>query len=71
MPPNEHFLPWNNRNRSESIPWNFFGTKIRSQPYVGQQEYTKQKNEKTGTSIKIYFTLKSAYYALPLLKYLS
>jgi hypothetical protein len=33
MPRNEHFLPRNNGNRSESIPRNFFGTKFRSQPY--------------------------------------
>jgi hypothetical protein len=32
MPRNEHFLPQNNGNRSESIPRNFFGTKFRSQP---------------------------------------
>jgi hypothetical protein len=31
MPRNEHFLPRNNGNRSESIPRNFFGTKLRSQ----------------------------------------
>jgi hypothetical protein len=29
---NEHFLPQNNGNRSESIPRNFFGTKFCSQP---------------------------------------
>ncbi len=34
MPRNEHFLPRNNGNRSESIPRNFFGTKFRSQPYL-------------------------------------
>ncbi len=33
MPRNEHFLPRNNGNRSESIPRNFFGTIFRSQPY--------------------------------------
>jgi hypothetical protein len=33
MPQNEHFLPRNNGNRSESIPRNFCGTKFRSQPY--------------------------------------
>jgi hypothetical protein len=33
MPRNECFLPRNNGNHSESIPWNFFGTKFRSQPY--------------------------------------
>ena len=32
IPRNEHFLPRNNGNRSESIPRNFFGTKFRSQP---------------------------------------
>ncbi len=32
MPRNEHFLPRNNGNHSESIPRNFFGTKFRSQP---------------------------------------
>ncbi len=32
MPWNEHGLPLNNCNRSESIPRNFFGTKFRSQP---------------------------------------
>jgi hypothetical protein len=31
---NEHFIPRNNENRSESIPQNFFGTKFRWQPYV-------------------------------------
>ncbi len=34
MPRNEHFLPRNNGNRSESIPRNFSGTKFRSQPYA-------------------------------------
>jgi hypothetical protein len=34
MPRNEHFLPRNNGNYSESIPRNFFGTKFRSQPYL-------------------------------------
>jgi hypothetical protein len=29
---NEHFIPRNNENRSESIPRNFFGTKFRWQP---------------------------------------
>ncbi len=38
MPRNEHFLPRNNENRSESIPRIFFVTKFRSQPYV--REYT-------------------------------
>jgi hypothetical protein len=28
MPQNEHFLPRNNGNRSDSVPWNFFGTKF-------------------------------------------
>ncbi len=37
MPRNEHFLPRNNGNRSESIPRNFFGTKFRSQPYAGAE----------------------------------
>ncbi len=32
-PRNDHFLPRNNRNHSEYIPRNFFGTKIRCQPY--------------------------------------
>jgi hypothetical protein len=32
MPQNEYFLLRNNENRSESILWNFFGTKFRSQP---------------------------------------
>ncbi len=32
MPRNEHFLSRNNGNRAESIPWNFFGMKFRSQP---------------------------------------
>ncbi len=32
MPRNEHLLPPNNGNRSESIPWNYFKTKFRSQP---------------------------------------
>ncbi len=32
MPRNEHFLPQNNVNHSESIPLNFFGTKFRCQP---------------------------------------
>ena len=34
MPRNEHFLPQNNGNHSESIPRNFFGTIFRSQPYL-------------------------------------
>ncbi len=34
MPRNEHFLPWNKENCSESIPRNFFGTKFRCQPYL-------------------------------------
>jgi hypothetical protein len=29
---NEHFIPWNNKNCSESILLNFFGTKFRWQP---------------------------------------
>ncbi len=33
MPRNEHFLPRNNGNHSESIPRNFFGTKFPCQPY--------------------------------------
>jgi hypothetical protein len=32
MPRNEHFLPRNNGNHSESIPRNLFGTKFRCQP---------------------------------------
>ncbi len=31
---NEHFLPRNNGNHSESILRNFFGTKFHSQPYL-------------------------------------
>jgi hypothetical protein len=32
MPRNENFLLWNNGNRSESTPRNFFGTKYHCQP---------------------------------------
>jgi hypothetical protein len=38
MARNEHFLPRNNRNHSESIPRNFFGTKFRSQPYSCREQ---------------------------------
>jgi hypothetical protein len=35
MPRNEHFLPRNSENLSESFPRNFFGIKFRCQPLVG------------------------------------
>jgi hypothetical protein len=38
MPRNEHFLPRNNGNRSESVLQNFFETKFRSQPYSACDE---------------------------------
>jgi hypothetical protein len=31
---NEQFIQGNNKNLSESIPRNFFGTKLRWQPYL-------------------------------------
>jgi hypothetical protein len=31
IPRNEHFFPWNNENRSELIPGNFYGTEFRWQ----------------------------------------
>jgi hypothetical protein len=39
MPRNKHFLPRNNGNHSKSILRNFFGTKFRCQPYVGNFLY--------------------------------
>ncbi len=37
MPQNEDFLPRNNRNRSESIPQNYFGTEFRYKPQCHMQ----------------------------------
>jgi hypothetical protein len=47
MPRNEHFLPRNNGNRSESIPRIFFGTKFSCQPYL-QEDMADEINNLLG-----------------------
>ncbi len=47
-PRNEHFLPRNDKNHSESILCNYFGTKFRCQPYKRQCNEMENKRHNVG-----------------------
>jgi len=47
MPQNDHLLPRNNGNPSESKPQNFFKTKFRSKPYEKTVDYFTYKISET------------------------